>query len=202
MSLIRIYIILTFIYGLFLKKKRGNPLIFILLISVGNELCLQYTEYDILTTNIYIFFIFPLWLLILLEKNKLKEIVKIKKYLIIGYILICFLSFYKSFWTLHFYNFTIGSLLYCSIFLLDSYYNLKKENFGYFTSNHYLLISSPVIFFLGMSFLFAFGSSELLKIKVYKEITIYIVVADFVNIIYYSLINCYIHKENKSHVHV
>lgn len=205
MNFIEAYIILTFIHVLFLKKKRNNILlIFILFISAVNELCLQFFSKQSISTNIYVFLLYICWLYILLKIFVLDGTGKLKYFVIAFFIFSCLVNvlIYKSWIFFNFYDFTIGALLYCSVFLIQSYVQLKQENFNFFSSNYYLLISSPIIFFLGMSFLFAFGSSELFSIKIYKDTTVYTIVGHFVNFIYYSLINWYIYKENKSHVHV
>jgi len=186
---------------LFLKKKRNNILlVMILLISLVSELCLILIRENSLSINTYVFLLFILWFCILLPRGSVLE--KYRLYTIASFIFACGLNLllYQNWWCFNYYNFIIGSLLYCCIFLYRSYIQLKRENFNFFISNHYLLLSSPVIFFLGMSFLFAFGSSELFSIKIYKDTTVYTIVGHFVNFIYYSLLNCYIYKENKSHV--
>ncbi|MBB4804734.1 hypothetical protein HNP38_000006 [Chryseobacterium defluvii] len=201
MNPINTYILITFIHMLFLKKKRNNILLIVnLLISLANEICLLLIKGNSLSTNIYVFLLFIIWLSTLLSGDSIFK--KYKPHAIGVFIFFCGINLliYHNWWKPNFYNFIIGSLLYCTFFLFQSYAQLKRENFNFFTTNHYLLISSPVLFFMGMSFLFAFDSSDLFYTKIFKEITVYAFISHFVNFIYYSLINWYIYKENKSHV--
>ena len=76
---------------------------------------------------------------------------------------------------------------------------LKDENIGFFKSNHFILISSPIIFFFGLSILFGFNSMKLIKTIVFGNVTLYRFIIIFVNIIYYSLLNIYIIKEKRDY---
>jgi hypothetical protein len=98
------------------------------------------------------------------------------------------------------YSFVLGTFIYVISFILFSFKFLKQEKFSWLLSNNYLLLISPILFFLGHSFMFAFDSQSLYYTKLFKNINLYPIVSYFVSIIYYSLINLYIYKENKSHV--
>lgn len=95
------------------------------------------------------------------------------------------------------YSFVTGALLYVLLFLYDSFGELKKENFNYFTSNNYLLIATPVLFFIGFSFIFGFKNKDIDKIEILGLFTIYNFISYFANITYYTLINIYIYREKK-----
>ena len=90
-----------------------------------------------------------------------------------------------------------GALLYVLLFLHDSFGELKKENFNYFTSNKYLLVATPVLFFIGFSFIFGFKNTDIDKIEILGLFTIYEFISYFANITYYTLINIYIYREKR-----
>ena len=93
----------------------------------------------------------------------------------------------------------VGALLYLIIFIILSSKNLNFERIDFFKSNHFILISSPIIFFFGLSILFGFNSKKLFDTIVFGRTNLYNFIIIFVNIIYYSLLNIYIIKEKKDH---
>ncbi len=196
-----IAIITLFVAIIFLKKKNNGLLFSIIILNAVTETILSINN-NLICTILYCHIHFILWFCLLFKIFKEKRQLK---YILLFYSLFCLLNWLcredlKSF---NNYSFALGTFIYVFLFIIFSFKFLKQENFNFFTSNHYLLVSSPVIFLLGMSFLFAFDSSELFSVKIYKETVVYTIVAYFVNFIYYSLINLYIYKENKkSNVHV
>jgi len=93
--------------------------------------------------------------------------------------------------------FISGAILYLLVFIIESFRQLKKENFTFFTSNSYLLLSAPVLFFIGISFICGFSNKDLAEYKLFGEITLYQFITYFVNVVYYSIINYYIYSEKK-----
>lgn len=98
---------------------------------------------------------------------------------------------------LNYLTFIAGALIYLVLFIFESFTQLKNENLSFFKSNTYLLLFAPVLFFLGFSFLFGFRNFDLRNTIVFGKTDLYTFICYFVNIIYYSLINLYIYKEQK-----
>ena len=114
------------------------------------------------------------------------------------YILFCVLNFFFIEKTdLNYLNFVIGAFIYLILFIIDSSKQLRLENLDYFIDTNYLLITTPVIFFIGFSFIFSFRNSTLKDIMIFEKMDLYGCISLFVNIIYYSLINLYIYRQRK-----
>ena len=137
-----------------------------------------------------------LWLMLLsnLVMNRKKSII-----ITLLYLSLCLCDFLllKGKFTLNYNFFIYGSILYLILFIFSSIKNLKNENLFFFQSNEFILISSPIIFFVGLSLIFSFKSNSLNSIIIYKDFNLYELFIYFVNIIYYSLINLYIYRERK-----
>ena len=93
--------------------------------------------------------------------------------------------------------FIFGAVIYVSFFLIFSFLRLKNEEITFFTSNHFIIISAPLLFFIGTSLIFSFRNDNLAKFVILNNISFYTFITYFVNIIYYSLINIYIYKERR-----
>ncbi|HLA56560.1 MAG TPA: hypothetical protein VK623_10690 [Flavobacterium sp.] len=118
--------------------------------------------------------------------------------------LIVFLAFsiinllmFEGFSRFNFYTFIIGALLYIVLFIQDSFYRLKHEDFAFFQSNNYLLLFAPILLFLGLSFVFGFKSHSLNSTVIFGNVKLYGFIVCFVNIVYYVLINIYVNREKK-----
>ncbi len=175
-----------------------KQLLFIIFISILNEVILnfQYCSNKTiigLNTTLYVIFLYVLWCFILFKKKT-----KFNNIIIFCYILFSIINlFYIESWKIFNFNvFIVGALIYVISFLKICYFNLSKENFAFFQSNYFMLIFSPVLFFLGMSLMFSFRNKPLLSTNVFG-IQLYTLVNYTVNIIYYALINLYIYKERK-----
>lgn len=198
---IKIIVLLTFLVGLLFLKYR-NPMhqkvLGILFICFVNEfvalmLKAQGMPIDNLF-NINIIIHNTLWLMIIgafLYETKVVIVIHI----IFGLINLFFLEGYSKF---NYYTFVFGALLYTTIFIYLSFKQLKKENLSFFLSNNYILLFAPVLFFLGLSFMFSFKSRELTSTYIFNEMKLYTFINYFVNIIYYFFINLYIFKEKKA----
>ncbi|MFY7730420.1 MAG: hypothetical protein ACOVRN_12945 [Flavobacterium sp.] len=94
-------------------------------------------------------------------------------------------------------TFVIGSFMYLGIFIVESFRQLKRENFDFFSAPSYLMLFAPVMFFLGLSFEFSFRNYELGNSLVLGLVRLYTFISYFVNIIYYTFLIIYIIKINQ-----
>lgn len=198
---IKIIVLLTFLVGVLFLKYR-NPMhqkvLGILFICFVNEfvalmLKAQGMPIDSLF-NINIIIHNTIWLMIIsafLYETKVVIVI----YIIFGLGNLFFFEGYSKF---NYYTFVFGALLYTTIFIYLSFKQLKKENLSFFLSNNYILLFAPVLFFLGLSFMFSFKSRELTSTYIFNEMKLYTFINYFVNTIYYFFINLYIFKEKKT----
>lgn len=93
-------------------------------------------------------------------------------------------------------TFITGAFLYTMIYIYESFYRLKNEDFAFFISNSFILISAPVLFFLGFSLVMGFQNPELSKTPV-LGFKLYDAIATIVNVLYYTLINMYVYFEKR-----
>jgi len=192
----------TFTIGLFFLKKSKliNIFLFIILsnyfITELFSIFLNYYSIPVaFLYNVSIILQFVFWLLIL------SKILK-KQSLLFVYLFIAFatISFFYKFTSFNNYNFIIGSILYLILYITENFKLLNQEKIDFFQSNEYFLISIPILFFLGMCFLFSFNLKSLTKTIIFGKTNLYTLINYFVNIIYYSLINIYIYKERKGKI--
>lgn len=115
-------------------------------------------------------------------------------FLLFGLINISFFEGTKEF---NDYTFVFGAFIYIIIFIYESFCKLRLENFDFFTSNTFILLTAPVLFFFGYSFMFAFNSKNVTSYLLFGQLKLYTFISYFVNIVYYSLINLYIYREKK-----
>lgn len=97
----------------------------------------------------------------------------------------------------NFNTFIAGAILYVVLFIVESFRQLKHENLRFFTNDNYLLLCAPLLLFIGLSFIFGFKSRELSTTLVFGNVTLYVAIGYFVNIVYYLLINIYIFRHKK-----
>ena len=97
----------------------------------------------------------------------------------------------------NYYTFISGAFLYLVFFFVESFTQLEQENFPFIFSNNYLLLCAPIIYLFGGSFMFAFVSSAVTKVVVLNR-TLFSIVIDYVNIVYYILLNLYLYREPKT----
>jgi hypothetical protein len=93
--------------------------------------------------------------------------------------------------------FVFGALSYIVAFIIENYFRLEKEELAFFQSNNFLFLSAPILFFLGMSFLFCFKSHAINSIMVYRKVSLFTFTTYFVNAIFYGMLLLYIYKEKK-----
>lgn len=200
-SIISYLVLFTLIVGLiFLDKKKQSskillPIVFIsslteiiafVLLSNNNDLNYLYSFFFIIHNG--------LWLIILgiTLKNTIINLITLC-FFVFGTLNILFIEGPN----LNYMTFVVGSLLYITIFVVESYYQLKAENLNYFLTNTYLLLFAPILFFFGFSLLFSFRKLNVIYILVFGKTDLYSCISYFVNITYYSIINLYIYREYK-----
>ncbi|MGH2666517.1 hypothetical protein [Flavobacterium sp.] len=149
-----------------------------------------------LVTSLSIIIHHSLWLLILERFVIVKKTARILLYCFIAFAVIN-LFFMEGTDGFDYYTFVIGAFLYILIFIYDSFYKLKKEDFPFFLSNNYLLLLAPVLFFFGLSFMFGFKSKSITSFIIFGDVKLYTFIIYFVNIVYYALINLYLYREKK-----
>lgn len=136
-----------------------------------------------------------LWLLILTRgqlANK-NRIIPITVFWIFG---ISNLLFWQGLFLFNYYTFVAGAFFYIAIFLHMNFKELKSENILFFFSNEYVLLFTPVVFFIGLSFMFGFSNSAITSARI-ANLKLYDIVIHAVDLIYYTLINIYIYRERK-----
>lgn len=199
----QLYIFITYTIALLFmhSKKSSHRLLFaIITISVATEiLSLILTYIGVKTGLLYTVSVVmhnSLWLILLTKDFLIKKAVII---LLLSFLLVSILNFlfYEGSINFNNYTFIIGAFLYIVIFIYESFYQLKYDNFSFFSSNNYILLFAPVLFFFGLSFIFGFKNKELAATVVYGKVELYSFIGSFVNFIYYTLINIYIYKEKQ-----
>lgn len=202
MNIINSYIVIASITVLilFVKKEQNYFLVALLALAIINEFLTKFLitkniSYAVNTT-IYLFIHNILWLLLLQRICYHRQVIKAA---LCGYILFGIFNFIaiEGITNFNFYTFIFGAFLYIALFIFESFYQLKQENFLFFLSNDYLLLCSPILFFFGLSFVFGFKSEQLAKTTVIGLLHLYDFIVLFVNIVYYTLIIVYIYREKK-----
>ena len=199
---ISFYVFVTFFLSLFflnLKNRLHKKLIYLLSSSLLTEIAVViFIVYDLNFTIVYsISFIlhFFFWLIIFFEINKNH---KFKKIFIMFFLFFGILNlFFLEKLNLNYLTFIFGSFTYIMIFFYEIFNNLNKEKFNLISFNSYVILTTPILFFIGFSLLFSFRDYSLMSVKIYKSIIFYDFISYSVNIIYYSLINIYIYRERK-----
>ncbi len=146
-----------------------------------------------LTVNCWMFCHTILWFLLFYLINPSRKIDAIVITSFVIYAIINLIE-YEGFFNLNYATFLFGALTYIIIFLIDSFLKLKNERLSYFNSNEFLLLSSPILFFLGTSLMFGFRERTITRVLIVGETTLYQMVIYFVNFVYYTIINIYIFK--------
>jgi len=204
MNFTQLLVILSFFVVLFTYKrynKLHRILLAILSVSLISEIVcfvLLYMKTDIsLVYSINTLFHHSLWLLLLFSTTKRKALFKIVLALYLSYGIMNLIAF-EGIQKFNYNTFIVGAFGYLFFFIWESFYRLKKEDFGFFTSNNYLLIFAPVLFFFGLSVIFGFKSRELSETVIFGDTRLYTVIGYFVNLVYYGLIIFYMYREKTS----
>ena len=183
----------------FVKQINNKILIAILIFTFVNiavtDVFLQYNIKIALNNNIYIIISFFLWLVNLKKKTDIQE----ANYLIILFVIfsVCNLLFFEYYNKLNTKTFVFGTLVYLFLFVYICVSKLKQEKLDFFINNNFILISSPILFFVGYSLMFGFKNKIINDIILFNEIKLFDIISNFVNFTFYTLINIYVFKENK-----
>ncbi len=183
------------------KKANHRLLLFIVFISFINELLsvffllkkidigLLYTINTILHNSLWLFFL-----------SRYFNNPNLFKAIIVGYIIFSAinLTYFEGWEKFNFTTFILGAFTYLILFIYKSFIELKKENFGFFLSNDFILLFAPVLFFFGLSSIFGFKSKPLSSTIIFGDTNLYDFIGYFVNTIYYAFINLYIYSEKKA----
>lgn len=202
-SIVHFLLIITFlhsIFGLKWKQQKHKYVILVLSIFMLNEticfLCDVYLLSFKINFTITAFIHSTLWLLILKESVRFPKIVTGLMIVFITFSL-CDVFFIEGWQLFNCYSFILGAFMYLIVFLIESFYQLKQENFPFFFSNQFILLMTPVLFFIGLTFMFAFKSPEVISTVFFGKIELYRMIIIIVNIVYYTLLNIYIYREKK-----
>jgi len=201
------YLLFTLFYAFFKlnKQKTNNKLLIavLVLMMLTEVLCVGF-DINGYRRDIKLLYNFSIplhniiWLLILYRNINMKLLAK---FLSIFYILFSVIT--NLFHSLVFYNYSylmvVGAFIYLVLFIAESFYELQKENFAFFSSNIFILLFSPILLFLGLSIGFGFRSTALMSNKVFG-IELYDFISHFTNIVYYSFINLYIYREKRNQI--
>lgn len=186
-----------------LKKIYNKLLAINIAIYVVNELVSNYfisqsnkinNYYNNILYDISISTSFIIWLFIFYQLNISRKL--------IPYLIFLFLFFIGSILILFGIDngpnliFPLGSLIYIILYFKDCFDKLKNEEFDYFFGNEFILISSPLLMFFGISMLFSFVSGKLQYTKIFDQYLI-IILGSYVNSITYSLYLIYAYREYK-----
>ncbi len=167
-----IAIITLFVAIIFLKKKNNGLLFSIIILNAVTETILSINN-NLICTMLYCYVHFILWFCLLFKIFKEKRQLK---YIISFYSFFCLLNglCWEGLKSFNNYSFALGTFIYVVSFIIFSLKSLKQENFQLLLSNNYILLSSPVLFFLGMTFIFAFDINELYKEEIAEKGSFYI----------------------------
>lgn len=199
----RILVFAVFLLGLALARKNtkeGRWLIWILSASALHEaiaITLRYHGIDNkIPANIYVFVHGLLWLLVLKRFTPFR---KLQTVLIVAYISLCFLNFLfgEGISSFAYLNFVAGGIFYTAIFLVTSFQYVRENRFDFFGEPVFLLLLSPVPYFIGLGLNFGFMSKELGNLCLYNTFTFYEAVCTLVNYLYYGFVLLYLFINRK-----
>lgn len=199
--LVKIYILLTLVHYLFFNKNK--ELLVVLVLGAANSIVSTVFKcYDIsIAFNSYLYILFHTLVWLYVIKREMQS----KKFATIGIVVFFIFSVYLLLIAESIIKvdspllFIVGALFYLIFFLFLSFKQLRNENLAFFTNNNFILLFSPILFFIGFSFVFAFKNRNLNETILWEDISLYNLISYFINIIYYSLINLYIYKERSKH---
>lgn len=203
-NVIKVIVLITFIISIknlnwnnIVHKKVILILALSLIIELINSIFMFYKLPIGIILSFYTIINFLFWILLL------SNIINVRKEVTILILFIFFmfssinLFIFEGLIHFNYQTFVFGSFIYLSIFIYNSFKQLQNEKLSFFQSNNYLLLCAPVLFFIGLSFMFGFKSKALTSYIVFGNIKLYTFISYFVNIIYYTLINIYIYRERK-----
>lgn len=202
LNFIQLYVLFTFFIMLALHRGlRGNAelkaIITVNLLSEIGSLILVYFNTSInYAYNTALLLHHGLWLLLIVRQFGYSR----RGYSLPGFFFlfgICNMIFGEGIDNFNCNTFVIGSFMYLIVFITESFRQLQRENFDFFSTPVYIMLFAPVMFFLGLSFEFSFRNYELGNSIVLGSIRLYTFISYFVNIIYYTFLIIYIVKINQ-----
>lgn len=201
--IIKFIVLLTFLHAIFrlkTKKRINRYLFYILGISAVVELINGYLQVKEISFAIFSTFrvvlITIFWFCILYMIFSAKRLI-IATIVIFSLFALFNLLFIEGPIEFNYYTLIAGAFLYCISFVFESFLQLKRDNFYFFQSNKYILIFSPIIFFIGLSFLFLFKNTGMTSGSFYENVKLYTYVNSLVNVVFYLSLNYYILKEKR-----
>lgn len=201
--IIKFIVLLTFLHAIFrlkTKKRINKYLFYIVGISAVVEIINTYLQVKGFSYSI--FSTFRVVLITILWFRILQMIIKTKRLIIATMVVFCLFAMFNFLFMegplqFNYYTLLAGAFLYSVFFIFESFFQLKRENFYFFQSNKYILIFSPIIFFLGLSILFLFKSNSLITGSFFNNIKWYTYIHSLVNVVFYLSLNYYILKEKR-----
>lgn len=202
LNFVQLYVLVTFLVMLAMYKGlRYNAelktIITVSLLSEIGSLILVYHNASInYAYNTALLLHHTLWLLLIVRQfgyTKQLYLVPVS-FFIFG---VCNLIFGEGIDNFNCNTFIIGSFMYLIVFITESFRQLQRENFDFFSAPSYLMLFAPVMFFLGLSFEFSYRNYELGNSLVFGLVRLYTFISYFVNIIYYTFLIIYIIKINQ-----
>lgn len=191
---------------LFILKSKKHHYLFlsILLLYIFNEYTTYYLrfidhkKYFFIDNLIMISTISLSSILWYIQLGKLNIFKRKIPWIIASFILIVSLLIYKlDLQIVYCVIFPIGSIIYLFMYFITCFKKLKSEDFEFFFSNNFILISSPLLMFFGISMIFSFVSWKVQETELFGK-TLMIIVGTYINYITYSLFLLFAYKEYKS----
>ncbi len=187
-------------FGLSRKKEIHRYVLVILTFFSASEIISNYLDVCLITNKLNVNIATAvhsiMWLLIVKKSACFPSVVGGLTIAFTTFCL-CNLFFIEGWQNFNIYSVILGAMLYLIIFLVESFYQLKKENFHFFFSNHFILLTSPILFFIGISVMIGFRSKALVSTIVFNNYNLYFTIITIANIVYYSLVNLYIYREKR-----
>lgn len=199
---IKILILLTFVHFVIRvdRRKKIDALLFLVLaVNLFNEVLsglLRHYQIKLATSsNVYILLHATIWLLLLahVAHPLLKKRFSFFAY---GYFIMALVFLLTDVTVFQIVPLIVGALLYVALFIYDCSLRMQREELGYFSSDRYLLVTAPLLFFIGLGILFGFKNKQLHQTH-FAGIQLFHIISYFTNAIYYILINVYIYKHSR-----
>ncbi len=199
--IINVFILLTYLHALLkLKTKKviNKYLFYILSISFFSEIinaCLKYNEIsNTAFTSISLIVISIFWFLILYMIFDTKKLI-IAIIIVFSLFAVANLLFLEGTIQFNYYTLVLGSFLYLLLFVYECFRQIKKDNYYFFKSNKYILILSPIIFFIGVGLYFFLNTNSLTFSNIIENLKMLVYFNIIINVIFYLFLNYYILKE-------
>lgn len=196
LNYIQYFVVLSFVLGLILIEKKYRIVKILLIVVFFTELITNVFSYlnkeFTIVYNISFILHNSVWIYIIFKELALKR----KLFLVIGFMffgVINLLFIEKD--QLNYFTFIFGSLIYLFSYSYLIIKKLKNADIVYFQSNELILTTTPVLFFIGFSIMFAFQDIEIWNFKVFDSFYLYVLVSNFINSIYYILLLIFIIKQ-------